>query len=146
MLITDGTADRVVASLKKQLKAAGATLCVVAPKVGGATTKSGKKLEADEALAGAPSCLFDAIVVAPSAAGADELLGVAAAVDWIRNAFAHLKVIGFTAEASPLLEAAHVAREADAGTVSIDGDDFEPFITAAMQHRIWDREPAVRKP
>ena len=68
-----------------------------------------------------------------------------AAVDWIRNAFAHLKVVGFTAEAMPLLEAARVAPDADAGMVMIKGDDFMPFITAAKQHRIWDREPAVRK-
>jgi len=145
LLITDGVADRIVAGLKRQLKAEGATLCVVAPKVGGAASKTGKKIEADEALAGAPSCLFDAIVVAPSAAGADELLGVAAAVDWIRNAFAHLKVIAYVPEALPLFEAAGVAPDTDAGTVAIKGDDFGPFIAAAKQHRIWDREPLVRK-
>jgi catalase len=144
LLITDGVSDRIVASLKKQLKAEGATVCLVAPKVGGATTKSGKKLEADEALAGAPSCLFDAVVVAPSGDGAEELAATAAAVEWVRNAFAHLKVIGFTPEALPLLESARVAPDADAGTVAVKGDDFGPFIAAAKMHRIWDREAKVK--
>lgn len=145
VLVTDGVADGIVSGLRKQLKAEGATLCIIAPKVGGAVTKTGKKIEADEALAGAPSCLFDAIVVAPSAEGAENLLGVAAAVDWIRNAFVHLKVIAYMPEALPLFEAAGVAPDTDAGTVAINGDDFGPFISAAKLHRIWDREPLVRK-
>lgn len=54
-------------------------------------------------------------------------------------------MIGFTPEALPLLEAARVAPHADAGTVALQEDDFGPFIKAAKQHRIWDRELKVRK-
>ena len=144
LLVTDGVADATVAALKKQAAAEGATVAVIAPKAGGAKAKSGAKVEADDFLAGAPSCLFDAIVVAPSAAGAKELAQTAAAVDWVRNAFAHLKVIGYFAEAAPILEAAHIRGNMDAGLIALAGDDFGPFIAAAKFHRIWDREAKVK--
>ena len=41
----------------------------------------------------------------------------AAAIDWVRDAFGHLKVIGHTAGAAPLLERAGV--EPDAGVVAL---------------------------
>jgi catalase len=130
--------------LKKQAAAEGAMVAVIAPKAGGAKAKSGAKIEADDFLAGAPSCLFDAVVVAPSAEGAKLIAQTAAAVDWVRNAFAHLKVIGYFAEAAPILEAAHIRGNMDAGLIAISGDDFGPFIAAAKFHRIWDREAKVK--
>ncbi len=146
LLVTDGTADRLISGIQKRAADEGAEVVLVAPKVGGITTKSGKHLDADEALAGAPSCLFDAVLVAPAADTVDELVATAAAVDWIRNAFAHLKVIGYQPEALPLLEAARVAEEADAGVVSLADDGLNEFIAAAKQYRIWDREAKVKKP
>jgi len=84
------------------------------------------------------------VVVAPSAAGAKELLGMAAAVDWVRDAFGHLKVIGYTEAATDLLKAAGVAEKADIGVLPVGKDGFAKFIDAAKRHRIWDREPKVR--
>ena len=69
---------------------------------------------------------------------------MAAAVDWLRMAFAHLKVIGYTAEALPLFEAAGIDPAADEGLVGIEGGKIADFITAAKRHRIWEREPKVR--
>ncbi len=58
------------------------------------SAKGGKRIEADHALSGGPSIFFDAVVVAPSADGAAMLGREAAAIDWLRDAFGHLKVIG----------------------------------------------------
>jgi catalase len=146
VLVTDGTNEKTVAALKKAAKAEGALVQVVGPKIGGAVGKGKATIEVDHTVAGGPSVLFDAVVVAPSAAGAEELLSMAAAIDWVRDAFGHLKVIGYEADAMPLLEAAGVAGEKDAGLMAISGGNFAPFIEAAKQHRIWDREPKVRKP
>jgi catalase len=144
VLVTDGSDEKLVATLRKQLATEQCKLVVVAPKIGGAKTADGKLLAADHALAAAPSVLFDAVVVAPSEAGVKELLGMAAAVDWVRDAFGHLKVIGHADAASALLEAAGVAAAADAGVVPLGRDGAAKFIEAAKRHRIWDREPKVR--
>ena len=131
--------------MRAAVENAGAQLQVVAPKIGGVSAKGGRRIAADHALAGGPSILFDAVVVAPSADGAAMLEKEAAAIDWLRDAFGHLKVIGVVAAAAPLLDRAGI--EADAGVVSIDGGKgVGGFITAARNGRIWDREPDLRSP
>ena len=67
----------------------------------------------------------------------------AAAIDWLRDAFGHLKVIGIVEAATPLLAAAGI--EADAGVVTIaKGAKPQAFVDAAKRGRIWDREPKLR--
>ena len=78
--------------------------------------------------------------------GAAMLENEAAAIDWIRDAFGHLKVIGVRRRRrSGLLEAP--ASKPDEGVVEMDGPkDIAAFITAAKNGRVWDREPRLRTP
>jgi catalase len=68
------------------------------------------------------------------------LLKEGAAVDFAKDAFGHLKAIGHTSEAQPLLDKAGV--QPDAGVVDLSRG-AESFITPAAT-RQWDREPKVR--
>jgi catalase len=146
-LVTDGVDDRLLASLRTALEDEGAALAIVAPKIGGVTTAKGKKLPADQALSSAPSVLFDAVALLPSAEGAAMLAGEAAAIDWLRDAFGHLKVIGHVEPAAPIFEKAAVAPDADEGVVDLAGKGgIDTFIAAAKQHRVWKREPTLRSP
>ena len=147
VLVTDGVDDRLLGTIRKRIVAEGARMVVVAPKVGGVTTAAKKQLPADMSLSGAPSVIFDAVVVAAADAGVQALLREAAATDWVRDAFGHLKTIGFTAAAEPLLAKAGIAAsDADEGVIRADEGDLDAFVSAARRHRIWDREPAVRTP
>ena len=68
----------------------------------------------------------------------------AAAVDWLRDAFGHLKIIGHAA-AAPVFAKASVEPDADAGVIALDGSKgVAAFVKAARQHRIWEREPTLR--
>nr|WP_295659020.1 catalase [Polymorphobacter sp.] len=142
LLVTDGADVGLVGAIVSAASAAGAKVEVIAPKVGGAVLSDGSKLVADHQLAGGPSVLFDAVALAVSADGVSALLGEAAAVSWVHDAFAHLKVIGYSAEAQPLLDMAGVIP--DAGTVALSGNDAAMFVDAAANGRIWAREPSVR--
>jgi catalase len=143
VLVTDGSDPAFVLALRQALQQSGARLAVVAPKIGGAKGKGGKALAADHALAAAPSVFFDAVVLAPSAEGAAALMKEAAAVDWVRDAFGHLKVIGHLPEAKPLLGKAAIAP--DAGVIELDSaKSIAAFIVAAKKQRVWDREPTLR--
>ncbi len=143
VLVTDGASSKLVGALIKAATAAGASLKVVAPRLGGVTLDDGSALAADFQMAGAPSVLFDTVAVVASDDGTTALLGEAAAVAWVHDAFAHLKVIGATAQAQPLLDAAGVV--ADAGIVALAGKaDAATFTDAAGAGRIWAREPNVR--
>jgi catalase len=112
---------------------------IVAPKVGGAKLADGSKLAADGQLAGTPSVNFDAVAVILSDDGAKSLLGEAAAIDFVRDAFGHLKAIAIDAGGTALLRKAGV--EADKGV--IDAGDAKAFVAAART-RQWDREASVR--
>ncbi len=139
ILVTDGSDGGTVVALKKAAMAAGATVKIVAPKVGGAKLADGSRLAADGQLAGTPSVMFDAVAVVLSAEGAAMLGKEAAAIDWVRDAFGHLKAIAIDQGGQALLQAAGV--EVDHGVVN--AANAAAFIAVA-KIRQWDREPKVR--
>jgi catalase len=82
--------------------------------------------------------IFDAVVVIVGD-DATALVAAPSARQWIADAFAHCKVIGFTRGAKPLLDAARV--ESDAGVLAIDNAKaIAAFIETAKRGRIWSRE------
>ena len=139
ILIDDGSDGAIIAALRKAAEGAGAKVKIIAPKVGGTKLGNGKMLPADGQLAGTPSVLFDAVAVVLSDSAGKALAKEAAAVDWVRDAYGHLKAIAFDAGAHALLQAGKVAR--DAGVV--DAADIKAFIDAAKT-RQWAREPKIR--
>ena len=140
ILVTDGANGRIVKTVRKLAEGEGATVKIVAPKVGGVTLKDGTQLPADGQLAGTPSVLFDAIALILSEKGCEELIKDGAATDFAKHAFGHLKAIGFTPEAQMLLDKAGV--EIDDGVIDVSGG-ADAFIEQART-RLWDREPKVR--
>jgi catalase len=139
ILVDDGSDAATIKSLRKAAQDAGATVKIVSPKVGGATLSDRKKVPADGQLAGTPSMVFDAVALVLSEAAGKRLAGEAAAVDFVRDAFGHLKAIAADSGAQAVLKAGAVAK--DAGVV--DAGDAKGFVKAAMT-RQWDREPKVR--
>ena len=141
-LVADGTDPKLVDALRTEATLMGAQLKIVAPKVGGTKGSGGVTIPADFQLAGGPSVLFDVIVLALSAEGAATLAKEAAAVAFVHDAFAHLKVIGHTKDAKPLMDKAGVL--ADAGIIAVTPKDSGAFLATASHGRIWAREPSVR--
>lgn len=139
ILVADGSDGAAVAALKKAVLAAGARVKIVGPKVGGVTLANDKKLAVDGQLAGTPSVLFDAVALVLSDAAGKAMAREAAAVDFVRDAFGHLKAIAADAGAQAVLKAAGV--KADAGVVG--ADDAKAFVDAACT-RQWAREKSVR--
>ncbi|HEY8856494.1 MAG TPA: catalase, partial [Rugosibacter sp.] len=132
ILIADGSDGAVIKRIKKAATDAGASVKIVAPKVGGAKLADGSMLAADGQLAGTPSVLFDAIAVILSDAGAKALSTEGAAIDFVRDAFGHLKAIAVDQGGQTLLKVANVGH--DAGVV--DTNDQDGFIAAAKT-RQW---------
>ncbi|WP_426439334.1 catalase [Bradyrhizobium genosp. P] len=137
ILIADGSDAAELDALTKAVEGAKAKAMIVAPKVGATTLSDGSTRKADGQLLGTPSQIFDAIAVVLSAKGAQSLAGEAAAVGFVMDAFGHLKAIGASKEARPLLEKAGIMP--DAGITGLGPD----FIKAAAR-RFYDREPKVR--
>ncbi len=140
ILVADGSDGAVVSSVRKAVEGDGGSVFIVAPKIGGAKLADGSTLAADGQLAGSPSVLFDAVAIILSDDGCAQLLKEGAAVDFAKDAFGHLKAVGFTPQAQPLLDKAGV--EPDDGVVDI-AKSAKAFIEPART-RQWDREPKVR--
>ena len=139
ILFADGSDGATIHALELAVIEAGAAVKLIAPKVGGATLADGTKLAAAGQLAGTPSVLFDAVAVILSPAAAAALAKESAAVDFVRDAFGHLKAIAVDAGGQALLTAAGVMR--DAGVVA--AEDRKAFLAAAKT-RQWAREASVR--
>jgi catalase len=139
ILIANGSDGAAIEKIKKAATEAGATVKIVAPKVGGTKLADRSMLAADGQLAGTPSVLFDAVAVILSDEGAKTLSMEGAAIDFVRDAFGHLKAIAVDKGGQSLLKLANVGQ--DAGVV--DANDKRAFIAAAKT-RQWDREKSVR--
>ncbi|MEG2803485.1 catalase [Stenotrophomonas sp.] len=139
VLFDDGSDAGVIQHLRKAAEKAGATVKLVAPKIGGGTLSDGKRLAADGQLAGTPSVVFDAVAVVLSAEAAKRLVKESAAVDFVADAWAHLKAIAADEGAQALLKAGRVGK--DPGVV--EAEDAKAFLAAAAT-RQWAREPKLR--
>jgi catalase len=139
VLVADGSDGDAIKRIRKGAVDAGATVRIIAAKIGSMKLGDGTILAAERQLAGTPSVLFDAIAVILSTSAAELLAGETAAVDFVRDAFGHLKAIAVDAGGQALL--AHARIERDAGIVEASAVGL--FIAAAKT-RQWDREKMVR--
>ncbi|TWT98740.1 catalase [Neorhodopirellula pilleata] len=144
LLTTDGVDAKLYKALMKSAKAEKAIVEVITPTIGKIQTDKGDEITPDHFLSGAPSCLFDVVVIAPSSENAGMLSSQSAAVDFVRDAFGHLKIIGYIQSATTLFDKASVATDADEGVIDVTGAKLSQMIDVAKRHRIWDREPNVR--
>ncbi len=139
VLVTDGVDMARLRELEAAVSAEGAMLELVGPRVSGISGDDGTVLDAQQAIAGGPSVLYDAVVLLPSQAGVEELARFPETRDFVADAFAHFKFIGAGAHAAPLLEAA--GAEVDGGVVSIDGArSVEEFLRRCRALRFFDRD------
>ncbi len=143
ILTSNGVGATFLKNLRKAAMDEGATVAVIAPHAGPIKDSTGNDVTPDDFLEGAPSALFDAVIIAP---GGDNqvMTQMAAAVDWVRSAYSHLKVIGHTKDAAALFEKAGVALDDEEGIIDVSGSNFDEFISKAKLHRIWERETKVR--
>jgi catalase len=145
ILVTDGTDAAILRALKAALDKEGATFEIIAPKVGGAKASDGSWIAADQMIAGAPSVLYDAVALLPGEAEIGDLVKESTARDFVADAFAHCKFIGYVEAAAPLLEKAGIADNLDEGCIPLAAaKDVAVFIGGLGKLRVWGREPSVK--
>jgi catalase len=144
-LVTDGVRIDILRALKTALKEEGGLLEIVAPYVGGVEASDGSWIAAVQQLQGAPSVLYDAVALLPSADGVEELVQEPTARDFVADAFAHCKFIGYVEAALPLFGKAGVSDSRDDGCIALEGPEgCAAFVATCRQLRFWAREAAVR--
>ena len=108
----------------------------------------GSWIEADQMIDGGPSVLYDAVALLPAAAAMDDLLQESTARDFVADAFAHCKFIGYVESALPLFEKSGIAAEDfDEGCIALaSAKDAKSFVAGLAKLRVWGREPNVKMP
>jgi catalase len=146
-LVSDGVDGNLINALRSAIVAEGGMFKLVAPRVGGVETSQGEWLAGDEKIDGGPSVLFDVVVLAVSEQVATQLANEATARDFVADAYAHVKYIGYVPEAKPLLDKAGVSEDGDEGIIRLSATDSDVanFITAAKNLRYWQREAKVKQ-
>jgi len=137
VLVADGSDAAAISHLKAAVEKAGGEVALVAERVHGVTLSDHSTAEIAGKLDGTPSVVFDAIAVILDKAATGRLMQQGAAIQWVMDAFGHLKAIGASVEAQKLLDKAGVV--ADEGVTGLD----EAFVKAAAT-RFWAREASLR--
>jgi catalase len=144
-LLTDGFDQNILDALQAWLKAEGAMLEVIAPTVGGVKSSSGTVLPAEQKIGGGPSVLYDAVVVLASSEGITSITKNPAARQFVADAFAHLKFIGYTKPAELLFEKTGLLADLDEGCIALTGSPaVDEFVSHLGSLRFWKREATLK--
>jgi len=140
VLVTDGTDAAVLKAVRDALIDVGAVMETIAPVVGGVRLSDGSEVLADQMVDGGPSVLYDAVMLLPEARAARALATRSTVKDFVSDAFAHHKFIGYNTASQPLLEAGGVADLLDSGCVKITKSSASKFVRMCGALRYWDRD------
>ncbi|MGY0562448.1 MAG: catalase HPII, partial [Paraglaciecola chathamensis] len=99
----------------------------------------GKHIAGQQVIDGGPSVLSDAVLVLVTKEQAKQLAEIPEAKDFVSDAYAHMKFIGHTDEASALIKAAGLNDKIDAGWVDLDKTSANDFIETLRDLRYWSR-------
>jgi catalase len=143
ILVTDGVDAAKLIEFTKAAEKAKVTVELVASAVGGVEASNGKRIPAGQKIDGGPSVLYDAVVVMATKKGAKTLAALPAARDFVTDAYAHCKFIGYTEDAASLFEAAGLSRLMDDGFISLEETTAAKFISRCAELRFWARQRRV---
>ena len=155
ILVADGVDGKSVATAQAALRAAGAQVHLIAPRLGPVKPASGEPFEATGTLENSPPVLFDGVVLPDGASGVKALGGYIEVMDFISNQHRHGKTLLALGASKGLIEQAGVSPtlasgEADPGMVIGAAAKAAPavadFITALGKHRHPEREAGALAP
>jgi catalase len=145
VLVSDGIDSDLLTGLRNVLQKEGALLEVVAARIGGVEASDGSWIEADHTISGGPSVLYDAVALLVTDDATNELANDPAARDFVSDAFAHRKFVGYSASSLGLLRAVLGEREPDEGLIEIkDQKDSLRFVEQCRKLRFWEREAQLK--
>jgi len=143
VLITGGADMGQLKEIRNAARQAQVNVELIAPVVGGVEASDGSRVTADQKLDGAPSVLYDAVVLLLSEHGGPALAALPAARDFVADAYAHCKFIGYVGDPAPLLGAAGLTGLTDDGFVNLNDDSAANFLTTCAALRFWPRQASI---
>ena len=155
ILVADGVDGKSIATAQAALRAAGATVHLIAPRLGPVKPASGDPFGATGTLENSPAVLFDGVVLPDGARGVKALGALIEVMDFISNQHRHgktllalgaSKALMAQAGASPTLASGEADPGIVIGTAAKAERAVADFITALGRHRHPEREAGTLAP
>ena len=143
ILVTDGADASQLSEIQAAAKQAHVNVELIAPVVGGVQASDGSRVPADQKLDGGPSVLYDAVVLLLSEHGSPALAALPVARDFVADAYAHCKFIGYAGDPGPLFAAAGLLDLRDDGFVNLNDQSAADFLAACAALRFWPRQASI---
>jgi catalase len=152
ILAADGVNAVSLNAVKDALVSGGATVEVIAPRLGVVIAEQDDKIPVDHTFLTAASVFYDAVYVPGGTNSVATLEAEADAVHFLNEAFKHCKAIAADEDALQVLEATYFSKKLpdDFSDVSVLTEGIvisndtakltKQFIAAIAQHRFWERE------
>ena len=129
---------KLLRQVQSEIEKQKATVALITSKAQGEYDSSDSLQSGEMALRGAPSVLFDAVVILSGPKGDKELETNPNAVSFLMDAFRHCKAIAWSGIPTLATKAQLASGE---GLIDLDDeDDVQDFIEAARTSRFWERE------
>ena len=148
ILTADGIDGAQIEKMKKAIGAEGATVEIIAPRLGQVSTVKGMTIQADKSLMTVSSVLYDAVYIPGGTKAIEQLMQKPEALEFISQSYKHCKPIAFEADAEPMIQKTLIGEDLKSGK-EIPGviqasknvkDLPAAFIKAIASHRFWERE------
>lgn len=148
-LAADGVSASSIATMKKKLEAGGATVHIVAPKLGTIVADDNSEILVGKSLRNVASVFYDAVYVPGGTNSVGTLVSEPDAIHFLNEAFKHCKAIAADTDALQVLDETYFIKKAeqDDGVIVGDAKDIAAdFVGAIAQHRFWEREKPRKVP
>jgi catalase len=144
LLISDGADATLFKAIKESIKREKINLEIIAPEVGGVKLSDGVWVDAQQNIKGAPSVLYDAVIIMLSKKTPKKFFKEPSVRDFASDAFAHFKFIGYSEETVNLFKQIGIIDDLDQGCIKLKtAADIKKFITKCSALRFWKREEVM---
>jgi catalase len=139
VFVTDGADAKLLTKLKSICKKEIIDIEFIAPTISGVKLNDGTHQDVQQKIEGAPSVLYDAVILLPNEKSIKNLEKNYALREFISDAFLHMKYIGYAESALPLFQNINLEK-LDAGFVCFKKlNQIDQFIEMCHSLRFWDR-------
>lgn len=157
ILVADGVNADSVSAMQAALRAEGAMVDIIAPRLGTVTAANNDLITVNQSFLTAASVFYDAVYVPGGTNSVATLEGSPDPIHFLNEAFRHCKAIAADEEARQVLEATYFGRKIGGrrlGNSREEGVIIEQnnktlithFKEAIATHRFWEREKPRRVP
>jgi len=148
-LMADGYSSKEFLEMFNTLKAEGAMVKIVSPKLGLIKSTEGKEIMVDYSFLTSSSVFFDAVFIPGGSESVETLNQDADAYQFVDEAFRHCKAIAAIGEGVQFLSNTYAGKVKNDEAVILENDvnsAAKLFVKAIAKHRNWDREAQRRIP